>query len=123
MDYKSIEKLIADDRLPQALSELDELIAAVPGDARLYFLRGKVNWRLDRRSAAITDYEHAVALDPDSEAAPALALARVIMYFLIPDLFYPYKSVRLTSPLCRIGRTCRVCMLSVGRYRLRYRRR
>lgn len=89
MDYKSIEKLIADDRLPQALSELDALIAAVPGDARLYFLRGKVNWRLDRRSAAITDYEHAVAIDPDSEAAPALALARDIMDFFNPDLFNP----------------------------------
>lgn len=89
MDYTEIENLIASDRLGEAVTELDRLIAADSSDARLYFLRGKANWRMDRRSAAITDYEHAVALDPDSEAAPALAMARDIMDFFNPDLFNP----------------------------------
>lgn len=57
--------------------------------AQLYFLRGKTYWRLDRRGAAISDYERAVALDPDSDAGPALTLARDIMNFFNPDLFNP----------------------------------
>lgn len=103
MDYKDIERMIADDRLDEALNALDGTITEVSARldesdhetdlnrqvARLFFLRGKVNWRLDRRGAAITDYERSVALDPDSEAAPALALAREIMDFFNPDLFNP----------------------------------
>lgn len=89
MEYTEIEKLIADNLLEEALAALNSEILGNHADARLYFLRGKVNWRLDRRGEAITDYEHAVALDPESEAAAALELSRGIMDFYNPDMFNP----------------------------------
>ena len=88
------ETLMTADRTEQAVDLLTQVIesenyCSPKEKAHLYYLRGKALWRLDKRGAAISDYEHATALDPDSEAAPALTMAREIMDFFNPDMFNP----------------------------------
>lgn len=85
---KSTE-LISQNRLAEALALLTEALAADPGDAGVWYLRGKVNWRLGRHGAATSDYEHAVALSPDSPARHALEMARDVTDFFNPDMFNP----------------------------------
>lgn len=75
--------------IEDSIKELTEIIAAHPDDAAALFERGKLYWRLGRRSAAITDYNAAVAIDPASPAATALAQAEEIDDFYNHDLYNP----------------------------------
>lgn len=84
-----IERLMSDDKLAEAVGLLTEEIGRDAEDAVLYFLRGRAYWRMDMRKEAITDYEHAVALDSDSPARPALELIHSVMDFYNPDLLNP----------------------------------
>jgi Flp pilus assembly protein TadD len=83
-----IDALIAKQDYASAITALDELIKQEPS-AELYFNRGKLCWKLGRRSDAITDYEHAVELDSASPAAHALEVVRDIMNFFNKDLYNP----------------------------------
>lgn len=99
MEY--IESLIADGRYDEAMVALDSAIAAsdmsyAGGDkapaeylSRLYFVRGKLNWRFGCRAAAVNDYSMSVSIDPMSPAATALAQAKDINDFHAPDLYNP----------------------------------
>lgn len=75
------------------ISQLDTLITesktAAADLASLYFERGRQWWRLGEKGKAISDYERAAALDADSPAIEALALARRIMNFYHTDLYNP----------------------------------
>lgn len=97
-----IERLVAEDRLQEAVGRLSDMIAettsdgrraADPDDARtvagLYFRRGKLLWRLGNRSSATSDYARAAALDPASPAVKALEHARDVADFFNPDLYNP----------------------------------
>lgn len=57
--------------------------------ARAEYLAGREAWKAGDKAAAISHYEAAVALDPDSDAAVALAQAREIMDFYHHDLYNP----------------------------------
>ncbi|MDE7427193.1 MAG: tetratricopeptide repeat protein [Muribaculaceae bacterium] len=57
--------------------------------ASLYYKRGRAFWQAGDKAAAISDYEHAAALDPQSEAATALELARDVMNFYHRERFNP----------------------------------
>lgn len=97
----NIESMINAGQYDEAMAALDSAIGAATasGDdadatqaqymARLYFLRGKLNWRMGRRREAVGDYSLAESLDPTSPAATALAQARDIMDFHAPDLYNP----------------------------------
>lgn len=89
MDTQQIQVLIAHGELYQALAALNQAIGCEQDNEVLYLMRGKVNWKLGNKGAAITDYEHAVALNPDSPAAQLLDHARGIMDFFNPDQFNP----------------------------------
>lgn len=89
MDPTTINNLISQNRLGEALDLLNKSLADTPDCAEALFNRGRVYWRLGRRSDAITDYEAAVAIDPSSPAAIALDQARSIMDFFNPDLYNP----------------------------------
>lgn len=90
VQLQNIENLIASGDLSGALEALTELIEAHPeGLDELYFGRGKLYWRLGRRSEATSDYMKAVALNPASPAARALENARDIEAFFNPDLYNP----------------------------------
>lgn len=87
--YISIKDMIANNRLDEALSELDYMILSHPEDSYVLFLRGKVKWRLGRRSEAQNDYLASAAIDPDGPASAALEYARDIESFFNPDLLNP----------------------------------
>ncbi|MBD5346919.1 MAG: tetratricopeptide repeat protein [Bacteroides sp.] len=87
-DY--IKSLIESDKLEQALSAVDSSIADNVAPAATYhFLRGKILWRLGRRSEARREYATAVELDPTSPARVALELATEIEDFFNPDIYNP----------------------------------
>lgn len=90
MDYKQIFRRLSDEgRFEEALAEAARLLADHPADDELWYEAGRLNWRLGRRAQAITAYNHAVELNPDSPAAEALALVSSIMDFYNPDLLNP----------------------------------
>lgn len=89
LSLQQINQLIAQNSLKEALELLDRAISEDENCEELYFLRGKVNWRIGKRGAAITDYEHAVALNPDSKAKVALKIAHEVNEFYNPDLLNP----------------------------------
>lgn len=86
---QQLKKKISAGMLDEAMQGLDALLSATPDDADALFERGKLNWRMGRRTAAMTDYGHAALLDPDSPAATALASARSIEDFYNTDLYNP----------------------------------
>lgn len=90
-DFQIIDRLISENKYDEALSLLDKAIDSEVDcrDAELFFIRGKVKWKLDDRAGAITDYEHACAIDSNSPAAKALEISRDIMDFFNPDIFNP----------------------------------
>ena len=50
-EKQNIEELISQNRLDEALGELDRMILLQPGDAGLLFQRGKLKWRPDMPDA------------------------------------------------------------------------
>jgi Flp pilus assembly protein TadD len=83
-----IAALVAQGDYVTAITALDELIKQEPS-AELYFQRGKLCWKVGRRSDAMTDYEHALELDPESPAGHALEMAHDVMNFFNKDLYNP----------------------------------
>lgn len=58
-------------------------------EAEAHYQAGRRLWAEGKRGAAITQYHHAVALDPDSPAAVALTMANSIMDFYDTQQFNP----------------------------------
>lgn len=57
--------------------------------AEAHFEAGRRLWAEGRRGEAITEYNNAVALDPDSPAAVALKMANEIMDFYDKQRYNP----------------------------------
>lgn len=89
VESQKIDALIADGKLSEALEKLTPLIDADPNNANWHFLKGKALWKTGDKGAAISEYEHASQLDPESPATHALEMARDIMDFFNPDIFNP----------------------------------
>ena len=87
--FQKIEELINENRVDEARIALDLAIKSDANKDKLYFTRGKLDWRLGNRSQAITDYEHAVAINPNSPARIALDNAHDVISFFNPDIFNP----------------------------------
>lgn len=90
-DFRIIDQLEADGQLEAAVGQLSEMIVSgcQEGLAEMYFRRGKLYWRLGRRSDATSDYAKASAIDPSSPAVKALEHARDVADFFNPDLYNP----------------------------------
>lgn len=84
-----IESLIKANKLEQAIERLDREIEAHPDRAELWYTRGRVYWRMGQKGKAITDYEEAAHLDPESPAKMALEMSHDIMDFYNKDLYNP----------------------------------
>lgn len=84
-----IRHLIDKNDIEAAIVELDGLVGDNPDDSVLLFERGRLHWSLGHRRQAMTDYARAAAIDPDSPAVQALAMARDVMSFFNPDLYNP----------------------------------
>ena len=74
--------------LQAEMARLDAAIAQC-ATAELYFQRGRLNWRMDRRGAAMSDYERSIAMDSESPAREALKMCRDIMNYYNTDLYNP----------------------------------
>lgn len=57
--------------------------------AQQHYQEGRRLWALGRHGEAITEYNKAVALNPDSPAATALRMANEIMDFFDPQQLNP----------------------------------
>lgn len=57
--------------------------------AEVHFQAGRRLWAEGKHGDAITQYHHALALDPDSPAAVALKMANSIMDFYDTQQFNP----------------------------------
>lgn len=85
----NIQQLIDENRFDDALSEINSYIYENSADDEAYFIRGKLSWRLQKYAAAVTDFETAVSINPDSGAQHALELARDVFDYYNPDLLNP----------------------------------
>ena len=85
---KEVERLTADGKLDAALDLLDEAIKA-GDDAELHYQRGRLLWKMGRKTDAMSDYATASQLDPSSPATAALEMAREIMNFYHRDRYNP----------------------------------
>lgn len=77
------------EHIEKQIAALAAQIESDAANADLYYRRGRLYWKLDRRGEAISDYERAVALDPQSPAAAALEMSRGIMDYFNPDMLNP----------------------------------
>ncbi|MBD5229515.1 MAG: tetratricopeptide repeat protein [Bacteroidales bacterium] len=85
----NIQQLIDQNRFAEANDEINLYISENAHDDEAFFMRGKLWWRQQNYSAAVTDFETAVAINPDSDARHALELARDVFDFYNPDLLNP----------------------------------
>ncbi len=85
MNDKNHVEVDLDDELSRLTAEID----MNPADDNLYYLRGRLYWRLGYRALAISDYECAVALNGESPASAALKIARDIMDYYNKDMYNP----------------------------------
>lgn len=72
-----------------AVNILTKYIVAHPDDDEALTERGLQYWRLGNRASAITDYNTAISINPDSEARQALQAANDILDFYNKDLYNP----------------------------------
>lgn len=85
----NIQQLIDENRFDEAVVAIDLYLHKNTRDDEAYFVRGKLSWRLQNYSAAVTDFETAVSINPDSGARHALELARDVFDYYNPDLLNP----------------------------------
>ena len=85
MDKQHIEQLFNTNRLDEA----ESLLSPASDDAWTLYMLGRIAWKRGDKSAAISLYERAEAIDPASEAAVALEQARDVMSFYNKDLYNP----------------------------------
>ena len=89
MTDTEISEIIAMDDLSEARSAIERVLAVNPGDDSAYYCLGRVLWKFDRRSEALSAFPAAVRLNPDSPARHALEMGRDVFDFYNPDLLNP----------------------------------
>lgn len=91
---EEIDKILrnnpSDNLLSEALRRVQhEIATGGENEAELFFIQGKLLWRMGERNRAASAYARAAALNPDSPAVQALEHARTIESFFNPDLLNP----------------------------------
>ena len=71
------------------IDQISSEINKNPNISKLYFERGKLYWKLNLKSEAITDFNTAVSIDPNSPAKTYLDMSTDIMNFYNTDLYNP----------------------------------
>ncbi len=89
IDKQTIAAFILEREWEKTLEALDANIEEDPHNDHWRLMRGQVYWRLGQNAKAISDYEHAVQINPESPAKAALELARNVMDYYNPDLLNP----------------------------------
>ncbi len=89
MAEQKISELIDKNRLEDALKKVEIAISQNKQDDNLHFLRGKILWRMGKRSEALDAYEIAATINPNSPAKVALEQGKEVFSFFNPDLLNP----------------------------------
>ena len=89
MNLTEIKALFDENRVGEAIEQLNAIIEKRPNDDALYFVRGNAFWKLGDRKHALDDYAVAADLNPDSPAAIAYKHALEIMDFFNKDMYNP----------------------------------
>ena len=71
------------------INELTEKINKSPENDDLLYQRGKLYWKAGKRAEAITDFNSAKAINPESPAVEYLNMVNDIMDFYNTDLYNP----------------------------------
>ncbi len=90
-DLKNIEQLLHDCKTEEAISALKLAVTRLEGNdkAQAYYLLGLAYQKLSNWKEAITNYCHAMEINPDSPAAEASKAAYEILEFFNHDLYNP----------------------------------
>lgn len=90
-NLQNIRTLIENGKITEAAEALDSYLETDAGatDAEALFMRGKLDWQLGNKRAAMGYYKRAAAIDPASPATTALNQAYEIMAFFNPDIYNP----------------------------------
>lgn len=89
IEPQKIDQYFSSNKIDEAIEALTANIDEDPTNSLWPYLRGKAYWRLGQKGKAISDWEQAAALDPESPARHALEMARDVMDFFNPDLYNP----------------------------------
>ena len=74
-----VEQALKDGKSDQALKELDIAMASMPGNARLYIIRGSLKFRSGRIVDSISDFDKCIELDP--QVKPYLWQRGISLYY------------------------------------------
>ena len=87
-ELESIERILVEGRIDEAIRLLDEYIASAPEPAdRAYYLLGNAHRKRGDWQLAINNYLEAMAINPESPAANAYAIANEILDFYNKDMY------------------------------------
>ena len=67
----------------------DKITTEQKAEALRHYRLGRTLWQQGRRGEAMTEYNRAVALDPESPAATALEMANTVMDFFDRSRYNP----------------------------------
>lgn len=87
-ELQTIEKILAEGRIDEAIRLLDEYITSAPESSdRAYYLLGNAHRKRGDWQLAINNYLEAMAINPESPAANAYAIANEILDFYNKDMY------------------------------------
>ena len=72
-----------------AISLLCEVELRGEADDKVYYVMGRLYWRLGHHAEAVNCYRRALELNPESDARHALERATQVFDFFNPDLLNP----------------------------------
>ena len=88
LELDSIEKILVEDGTDEAIRLLEEYISSSPElSDRAYYLLGNAHRKKGDWQLAINNYLEAMAINPDSPAANAYAIANEILDFYNKDMY------------------------------------
>lgn len=89
MTKEEISTVVNAGSLAEAKSLVEAALSADPSDDTAYYALGRALWKHGRRGEAMEAYSRATAINPRSEAAHALTIARDVFDYFNPDLLNP----------------------------------
>ena len=88
LELDSIEKILVEDGTDEAIRLLEEYITSSPEPSdRAYYLLGSAHRKKGDWQLAINNYLEAMAINPESPAANAYAIANEILDFYNKDMY------------------------------------
>lgn len=88
LELDSIEKILVEDGTDEAIRLLEEYITSSPEPSdRAYYLLGNAHRKNGDWQLAINNYLEAMAINPESPAANAYAIANEILDFYNKDMY------------------------------------